>query len=128
MPTRRLLSGLWLLTLLMSACSPDPKSGTTPTASVSVAPPPDTTGGLAGRLLYKQNCVRCHGINGDKCMLSARNLQESTLPLAARVALIQAGRGKMPAFSPRLNPTEVEAVARWSRMLYRKPIGGAVVR
>lgn len=112
--------------LLTGACSPDPKADAVPTAATTTPAAaavalPDTTGGVAGRLLYKQNCVRCHGINGDKCMLSARNLQESTLPLAARVALVQGGYGQMPAFNPRLSPAEVEAVARWSRMLYRKP-------
>lgn len=77
------------------------------------------TGGLIGKMLYRENCIRCHGLNGDKCLYGARNLQQSTLSLEARMALISHGRGKMPAFSPRLNDQQLQAVARFSQTLFK---------
>ena len=77
------------------------------------------TGGLIGKLTYKQNCIRCHGRNGDMCLYGARNLQQSTMTLDARIALISQGRGRMPAFYPRLTPEQIGAVARHSLTLFK---------
>jgi cytochrome c5 len=77
------------------------------------------TGGLIGKMLYRQHCIVCHGLNGDKCLYGARNLQQSTLSLEARMALITNGRGKMPTFGARLTPEQIELVARHSQTLFR---------
>lgn len=112
------LVGLVFSTVLVGftemGCSGEGRKGAESAAALV-----DTTGGVLGKTLYKQNCVLCHGINGDKCLYGARNLQQSTLSLEARMALLSHGRGKMPAFSPRLNAEQIEAVARWSRTLFR---------
>ncbi len=101
----------------------DPRNGRMLTENAdSIAPAaPDSTvtGGLIGKMLYRQHCILCHGINGDKCLYGARNLQQSTLSLEARMALVTNGRGKMPAFGTRLTPAQIEAVARHSQTLFR---------
>ncbi len=84
-----------------------------------VLPDSTQTGGLIGKLTYQQNCIRCHGRNGDMCLYGARNLQQSQVSLDGRIALIALGRGRMPAFSPRLSPEEIGAVARYSQTLFR---------
>ena len=77
------------------------------------------TGGFISKMLYRQNCIRCHGRNGDMCLYGARNLQQSTLSLDGRIALLTQGRGRMPAFYPRLLPEQIGAVARYSTTLFR---------
>ncbi|MBC7449624.1 MAG: c-type cytochrome [Hymenobacteraceae bacterium] len=82
---------------------------------------PDSTqtDGLIGLMTYRANCIRCHGRNGDMCLYGARNLQQSTLSFDGRVALLTQGRGRMPAFHPRLSPEQIGAVARYSQTLFR---------
>ena len=100
----------------------DPRPGRVLTAPLPpLAPDSTQTGGLIGEMTYRQNCIRCHGRNGDMCLYGARNLQQSTLSLDARLALITGGRGKMPAFYPRLTPEQIGAVARYSQTLFRVP-------
>jgi mono/diheme cytochrome c family protein len=101
------------------------RGGAPATAAVAAVPDSVQTGGLIGKLAYQQNCIRCHGRNGDMCLYGARNLQQSTVGLDARIALIRNGRGRMPAFYPRLTPEEIGAVARYSMTLYRKKKKGA---
>ena len=102
-----------------SATSPtDPRDGRVLVPPLS-APDSTQTGGFVGKLLYKQNCIRCHGLNGDMCLYGARNLQQSVVSLDGRIALISQGRGRMPAFYPRLTPEQIGAVAHYSRTLFR---------
>ena len=116
------------LTLQPGAASPitspaDPRDGRVlaPAVAVPAVAVPDSTqtGGIIGKLLYKQNCIRCHGLNGDMCLYGARNLQQSVLSLDGRIALLTQGRGRMPAFYPRLTPEEIGAVARYSVTLFK---------
>lgn len=97
----------------------DPRHGRMLSDGGTAARDTISTGGLIGKMLYRENCIRCHGLNGDKCLYGARNLQQSTLSLEARIALVSHGRGKMPAFSPRLNDQQLQAVARFSQTLFK---------
>lgn len=97
----------------------DPRNGRVLAPKAATAPDSIQTGGLIGKLTYRQHCIRCHGRNGDMCLYGARNLQQSTLSLDGRIALLTQGRGKMPAFYPRLTPEQIGAVARYSRTLFR---------
>ncbi len=108
------------LALTPGSAAETPTTPTNPRTGRTLAAPDSTqTGGLIGKLVYKQNCIRCHGRNGDMCLNGARNLQQSVMPLASRIALISQGRGLMPAFSPRLTPEQVGAVARYSQTLFK---------
>ena len=70
-----------------------------------------------GQLLYEQHCVRCHGKDGSKGFLGAKNLQVSELADAAIIQQIQKGKGFMPPFRKKLTASEISAV-----MLYIKSL------
>jgi len=61
-----------------------------------------------GQLLYKQNCARCHGDDGARGALGAKNLQLSAMSHADVVNIINKGKGAMPAYIKVFSPDEVE--------------------
>lgn len=71
----------------------------------------------AGEALYKQYCVRCHGTDGTKGFLGARNLQKSTLPDAAIIAHVQNGKGFMPSFRKKITGDQLDAVITYVKGL-----------
>lgn len=70
-----------------------------------------------GQLLYEQHCVRCHGKDGSKGFLGAKNLQLSELTDATIIRQIQKGKGFMPPFRKKLTANEIAEV-----MLYIKSL------
>ena len=70
-----------------------------------------------GQLLYEQHCIRCHGKDGAKDFLGAKNLQLSALTDAAIIQQIQKGKGFMPPFRKKLTASEISEV-----MLYIKSL------
>jgi mono/diheme cytochrome c family protein len=63
-----------------------------------------------GMALYKQNCVRCHGTNGRKGFLGAKDLSKSILADPEIIQKIRDGRGFMPSFKKKLSVGEIEAI------------------
>ena len=72
---------------------------------------------LPGQLLFQQNCVRCHGANGQKGANGAANITKSNLNAFGRTYLVTNGLGKMPAFGKKLTPAEVQQVVAYSLTL-----------
>ena len=72
---------------------------------------------LPGQLLYQKNCLRCHGANGKKGASGAHDLTKSNLNAFGRTYLVTNGMGKMPAFSKKLTPTQVQQVVAYSLTL-----------
>jgi len=70
-----------------------------------------------GQLLYERKCTRCHGNEGDKGVLGAKNLQRSTLSASACFELIANGKGKMPAWKNRLTETQIKDVIQFIQHL-----------
>ena len=70
-----------------------------------------------GQLLFQQNCVRCHGANGQLGRNGAHNLTKSNLNAFGRTYLVANGMGKMPAFGKKLTAAEVEQVVAYSLTL-----------
>ncbi|MFD0999665.1 c-type cytochrome [Ohtaekwangia kribbensis] len=70
-----------------------------------------------GQLLYEQHCMRCHGKDGTKGFLGAKNLQLSALTDAAIIQQILKGKGFMPPFRKKLTANEISEV-----MLYIKSL------
>lgn len=64
----------------------------------------------AGEQLYKKNCMRCHGADGTRGLLGARNLRRSVLDDAAVKNQILRGKGFMPSFRKKLREPELEAL------------------
>jgi mono/diheme cytochrome c family protein len=75
---------------------------------------------VAGRAVWIASCARCHGAaggGGAGPRLTGDRIVERFPTDAALVALVASGRGGMPAFSGRLEPEEIEAVAAYVRTL-----------
>lgn len=67
-----------------------------------------------GRLLYTNQCVSCHGPNGDLGNSGSKDLSKSKLDEAAVLKIIKEGKGTMPPFEYLLTTEkEREAVAQY---------------
>ena len=75
----------------------------------------------AGKALYTQYCVRCHGADGKLMMAGSKDLSVSTATADYAAALINAGKSNMPAFGNNkpLNKTDVDAVVQYIQTLRR---------
>jgi cytochrome c6 len=70
-----------------------------------------------GKLLYTQNCVRCHGSNGKLGLNGAHDLTKSNLNAFGRTYLVTKGLGKMPSFQKQLTAAQIQAVVAYSLTL-----------
>jgi mono/diheme cytochrome c family protein len=77
----------------------------------------DSASSIEGQPLYEQHCIRCHGKDGSKGFLGAKNLQLSELTDAAIIRQIEKGKGFMPPFQKKLTADEISEV-----MLYIKSL------
>lgn len=77
------------------------------------AAPPD----LPGKIIFQQNCARCHGANGRLGKNGAHDLTKSNLNDFGRVYLVVNGLGKMPAFKAKLTAAQVQQVVAYSLTL-----------
>ncbi len=67
-----------------------------------------------GRLLYKNQCVSCHGPNGDLGNSGSKDLSKSKLSEASIMKIIIKGKGTMPPFEYLLTTEkEREAVVEY---------------
>ncbi|HZE83721.1 MAG TPA: cytochrome c [Puia sp.] len=76
-----------------------------------------TTQADPGQLLFTQNCTRCHGADGTRGFLGAKNLQKSNLSDSAIVERIQNGRRIMPSWKKKFTMAEI-----WQLALYIKTL------
>ena len=70
-----------------------------------------------GKLIFQQNCVRCHGQDGRLGRNGAHDLTKSNLNAFGRTYLVTNGLGKMPAFSKKLTSAQIEQVVTYSLTL-----------
>lgn len=70
-----------------------------------------------GGVLFRKNCVTCHGADGRLGLSGAKDLTKSDLSLEDRMTLIAKGRGLMTPFEGVLTPEEIAAVARYTMEL-----------
>ncbi|WP_223653029.1 c-type cytochrome [Hymenobacter psoromatis] len=70
-----------------------------------------------GQLIFQENCVRCHGADGRLGRNGAHDLTKSNLNAFGRTYLVTNGLGKMPAFSKKLTPAQIEQVVAYSLTL-----------
>lgn len=71
----------------------------------------------AGKEIYTSKCSRCHGNDGTKGFLFAKNLQKSKMEDAVMLLLIQNGKRFMPSFKTKLTPEEIKQVAEYVKTL-----------
>jgi mono/diheme cytochrome c family protein len=85
---------------------------------------PDVTAQLAtgntleaGAVIYKQECVRCHGEKGDAMIAGAKNLQITALDKVGIAEMVTNGKNTMPAYGSQLKTEEIKAVAEFVETL-----------
>jgi mono/diheme cytochrome c family protein len=82
---------------------------------------PDGTADAAlveGRDIYTRRCASCHGASGGGSRgpkLSEGQVLEDFPDVEEQIALVADGRGGMPSFADVLEPSEIEAVVRYTR-------------
>ncbi|MBN9298622.1 MAG: c-type cytochrome [Filimonas sp.] len=72
---------------------------------------------LSGKSLFTENCIRCHGEDGTRGFLGAKNLRKSTLADSAIILKITNGRRIMPSFKKRFTPEEIREVMEYVKTL-----------
>ncbi len=70
-----------------------------------------------GAYLFRENCIRCHGEDGTKGFLGAKNLQRSRLSDSAITLKIQKGKGFMPSFRKKFTAEDINAVIVYIKQL-----------
>jgi mono/diheme cytochrome c family protein len=121
---------VWVLALavgsFLAACG---SNGGPPAASS----PPALTGAQRGdaqlrqgRQVFAARCAECHGMDGGGGVgpsFHGRVLLRDFPEARDQVALVESGRGVMPAFGATLSRAEIEAVVRYEReiLTVRKP-------
>jgi mono/diheme cytochrome c family protein len=71
-----------------------------------------------GQQVYENECARCHGAEGGGGFgpkLADGQMAVVYPDIDDEIGVIANGRNGMPAFSARLDPEEIEAVARYTR-------------
>lgn len=69
--------------------------------------------------IYRLYCEGCHGKDGQRGEPSAHLTRLGAQPLSSVIQVIRDGRKAMPAWKDRLQPDEIEAVARHVHTRFR---------
>lgn len=73
--------------------------------------------GDTGKRIYEKKCVACHGKDGTKGALGAKNLQVSRLDDSSLFVTISEGRNRMPSWKKKLTSQDVNHVIRYIKSL-----------
>ena len=74
-----------------------------------------------GAIVYYQNCVFCHGVDGKKKYRNAPDLTQSSMSEDAMIQNIREGsKGKMPAYLLNISDQNIAAVAKYVNSLRTK--------
>lgn len=70
-----------------------------------------------GKMIYVNECVRCHGEDGKAMINGAPDLTGSMCENKGLIGIIKHGRNLMPAFKEKLSPEEITAVAEYVKSI-----------
>ena len=76
-----------------------------------------TVGQNAGMTVFRQNCVLCHGANGQLGLNGAKDLSKSEYSLEERIQIIAHGKNLMAPYRTILSAEEIAAVAAYTLTL-----------
>lgn len=71
----------------------------------------------SGKVLFEQNCTKCHGIDGTKGRFGAKILQESILSDDQYLRTIQKGKGLMPSWEKKLTADQIRDIISYIKTL-----------
>ena len=69
---------------------------------------------VAGKQLFEQYCVLCHGKDGKLQMNGAKDLTLSVLSVEERIALMKSGKGLMTPFEGIITEEEMRSIASYA--------------
>lgn len=72
---------------------------------------------VSGKNIYDGNCVSCHGDDGKKGLMGAKDLTLTTMDENTCFEIIKNGKGTMTPFKALLNEEEIRAVAKYVKTL-----------
>lgn len=75
---------------------------------------------VAGDVLYKKNCKVCHGSDGARGFMGAKNLKLSNMETSAIIQQIREGKSPMPSFKKKFSEDELAVLADYVKSL-RQP-------
>lgn len=67
--------------------------------------------------IYTAYCVQCHGEDGKKGTLGAKDLTVSLLSTKERIDIITNGKRSMPSYKSSMSKNEIENVAKYIESL-----------
>lgn len=73
-----------------------------------------------GKEIFEKNCAKCHGKDGTKRLLGAKNLQKSILTTTENYEIIVNGKGKMPSWKEKLSTEQINQVIEYLDILKQK--------
>ncbi len=76
-----------------------------------------------GREIFENKCARCHGKDGTKGFLGAKNLQRTRLTDQELFTVITEGRRIMPSWRKQLSPIQIVSIINYLKTL-SKSAGG----
>jgi len=106
--TTILILNLWAFGVLFLSTKTMPLKGTLSHFENSVN---------SGKVLFEQNCTKCHGIDGTKGKFGAKNLQESILTDDQYLRTIQKGKGIMPSWEKKLTVGQITDIISYIKIL-----------
>lgn len=69
--------------------------------------------GKNGKAIFENKCAWCHGKDGTKGMLGAKNLRKSTLADSDYFAVISNGKNVMPTWKKRLSGEQISLIINY---------------
>lgn len=75
---------------------------------------------LFGKALFENKCAKCHGNDGTKGRLGAKNLQISKLSDDELTKTISTGKGFMPNWGKKLAPAQIASVVNYIKTLRKQ--------
>lgn len=86
--------------------------------TVAFVPPAQAGNAAAGKGIFTANCAACH-MGGNNVVMAQKTLKKDALEkygmysAEAIIKQVTYGKGAMPRFGGRLNPTQIENVAAY---------------
>lgn len=78
---------------------------------------PNATGPGDGKIIFENECAKCHGLDGTKGRFGAKNLQKSKLTDAEYLKIVSNGKFIMPAWKKRLSGEQINQVINYIKEL-----------